>query len=60
MLSDALLATNRFVLPLPPAQVGVLTCYAAQAFIVMARCVRLAGRAPAAGQQASGCRVRAA
>jgi uncharacterized membrane protein YhhN len=35
MLSDALLATNRFVLPLPLAQVGVLTTYyAAQAFIV--------------------------
>lgn len=35
MLSDALLATNRFVLPLPLAQVGVLvTYYAAQAFIV--------------------------
>jgi len=35
MLSDSLLATNRFVQPLPLAQVGVLaTYYAAQAFIV--------------------------
>ena len=35
MLSDALLATNRFVQPLPMAQVGVLaTYYAAQALIV--------------------------
>lgn len=35
MLSDSLLATNRFVLPLPMAQVWVLsTYYAAQALIV--------------------------
>ena len=35
MLSDSLLATNRFVQPLPLAQVGVLASYyAAQAFIV--------------------------
>ncbi|MDP3227946.1 MAG: lysoplasmalogenase family protein [Acidovorax sp.] len=35
MLSDSLLATNRFVMPLPMAQVGVLaTYYAAQALIV--------------------------
>jgi len=35
MLSDSLLATHRFVLPLPLAQVGVLaTYYTAQAFIV--------------------------
>ena len=35
MLSDSLLATNRFVQPLPLAQVWVLaTYYAAQAFIV--------------------------
>jgi uncharacterized membrane protein YhhN len=35
MLSDSLLATNRFVQPLPLAQVGVLaTYYAAQVFIV--------------------------
>ena len=35
MLSDSLLATNRFVQPLPMAQVGVLaTYYAAQALIV--------------------------
>ena len=35
MLSDSLLATNRFVQPMPLAQVWVLaTYYAAQAFIV--------------------------
>ena len=35
MLSDSLLATNRFVTPLPWAQVWVLsTYYAAQALIV--------------------------
>jgi len=35
MLSDSLLATHRFVQPLPLAQVGVLaTYYTAQAFIV--------------------------
>ena len=35
MLSDSLLATNRFVMPLPMAQVWVLaTYYAAQALIV--------------------------
>lgn len=42
MLSDSLLATNRFVQPLPLAQVGVLaTYYAAQAFIVQGMVVGL-------------------
>lgn len=42
MLSDSLLATNRFVQPLPLAQVWVLaTYYAAQAFIVHGMVQRL-------------------
>ncbi len=45
MLSDSLLATNRFVQPLPLAQVGVLaTYYAAQAFIVHGMVVGLRQR----------------
>ncbi|MBU4424744.1 MAG: sterol desaturase family protein [Gammaproteobacteria bacterium] len=51
MLSDSLLATNRFVHPLPMAQVWVLaTYYAAQALIVagLLRGAALAGPAPAA------------
>jgi len=45
MLSDSLLATNRFVQPLPLAQVGVLATYfAAQAFIVHGMVQALARR----------------
>ena len=45
MLSDSLLATNRFVQPLPLAQVWVLaTYYAAQAFIVHGMVVGLRQR----------------
>ncbi|MBI3102946.1 MAG: lysoplasmalogenase [Burkholderiales bacterium] len=45
MLSDSLLATNRFVQPLPLAQAGVLaTYYAAQAFIVHGMVVGLRQR----------------
>lgn len=45
MLSDSLLATNRFVQPLPLAQVGVLTTYyAAQAFIAHGMVVGLRQR----------------
>ncbi len=45
MLSDSLLATNRFVQPLPLAQVGVLaTYYAAQAFIAHGMVVGLRQR----------------
>jgi alkylglycerol monooxygenase len=53
MLSDSLLATNRFVMPLPMAQVWVLsTYYAAQALIVGGWLAHEAG-APAIAAQAT-------
>lgn len=53
MLSDSLLATNRFVLPLPMAQVWVLsTYYAAQALIVGGWLAHAAA-APGTGAQAT-------
>lgn len=54
MLSDSLLATNRFVMPLPMAQVWVLsTYYAAQGLIVGGWLARPAA-APAIAAQAPG------
>lgn len=50
MLSDALLAINRFVLPLPMSAVWVLSTYYAAQMLIVAGMLRSAAPAAAAGQ----------